>query len=441
MRLLLIALMALTTCCTCAAVQFDGDVPKLIRRLAEYAALAQFEKAVEELSHVKSVEGLKREHQFDLIFELTKLQSSMLRGGKVEKALIVSRRAREIFPNEMLTGLDLGGLLVTTGRYKEAIPILKEALGQRGDLREVKPIDKMAGYINLGKALLLTGQPEAAKAPLYKAVALGQEQAGAIYLLGQAYILLKEDQNALRNLNRAFKMAPEEAQEQDLINLAGLLFDNGRFDDTVKVCRYGIERFPAVEGLHFHWAQCLKRAGKKAQAFYMYQHELLLSSQKSDFTAATFRELRDLTRQVHANPKTPEHRQIVLCVLGIQETKSRPPQYEKAVKHFKMAIEENTEEVALLHLFLGEAYAGQKKYADAIREFRKATVIDPYFAPAYVELGDLLAKDGQARAALRAWRKAVALDPKNWKVRSLLERARKKNKEKKKASDLSPQAQ
>ncbi len=432
MRLFLIALTALGTwgaAAVSAAGEFDGDVPKLIRRLAEYTALAEFEKACGVLSHVKSVDGVKREDQFDLIFELTRLQASMLRGGKIEKALIVSRITREIFPNEMLTGLDLGGLLITTGRYKDAIPILKEALGQRGDLREVKQIDKVAGYINLGKALLLTDRPEAAKVFLYKAVALGVEEAGSLYLLGQAYILLKEDQNALRNLDRAFKMNPENAQEQDLINLAGLLFDNGRFDDTVKVCRYGTERFPAVEGLHFHWAQCLKREGKEAQAFYMYQHELLLSSQKPDFTAATFRELRELTRQVHANPKTPEHRQIVLCVLGIQEAKSKPPQYDKAVKHFKMAIEENKEKVALLHLFLGETYAGQKKYADAIREFRKATVIDPYFAPAYVELGDLLAKDGQARAALRAWRRAVALDPKNWKVRILLEQARKKSKE------------
>lgn len=396
------------------------SVQQVIELLPECAAADQFDRGIRAIGFVENLNGLTRERQMDLAVGLSKLESSMLRAGQVEKAILVAQKARQLFPTEMRTGLNLGGILVTASRYKDAIPVLNEAMTQRPDLYPVEDVDKVAGYTNLGKALLLTGKAQDATQPLFKAIALGPTHAAALYLLGQAYVQLDQPQNALRNLERAYELKPDDAEPHDLVNLVDLLYDQGRYDKVVRVASQGCKRLPVAQGLRFYWALCLIKADHRADAYFMLQHELLVGGEKSKYSEPAGRKLRELSDQARANPKEKQNHLIVLCVAGLQ---SMPANYDKAIEYFERAIKESGQENAILELFIGEACAGLKRYPDAIKHFQKATEVDPGLAAAYIELGDMLLKDGKPLEADRAWRTAILLDPENWKVKQLIEKA------------------
>src|SRR6476469_2500930 len=61
----------------------------------------------------------------------------------------------------------------------------------------------------------------------------------------------------------------------------------------------------------------------------------------------------------------------------------------------------------------GKAYAAQKRYPEAIIEFKKAAQRDVRFADAYYELGQAYAASGDLRNALPAYTRAGDLAPDN----------------------------
>jgi Flp pilus assembly protein TadD len=75
---------------------------------------------------------------------------------------------------------------------------------------------------------------------------------------------------------------------------------------------------------------------------------------------------------------------------------------------------------------LGWAFYQQGRYADAVRELRRAVDLtrgkeDPVI---YDHLGDAYLRSGDEPAALSAWEKSLDLDPANDSVRQKIQRAR-----------------
>ena len=76
------------------------------------------------------------------------------------------------------------------------------------------------------------------------------------------------------------------------------------------------------------------------------------------------------------------------------------------------------------HLERGEEYAEEKKYAEAVIEYKNVLQIDPNHADAHYGLAQAYLQNDQAREGYWELRETVRLDPKNRDAKSSSRRSR-----------------
>jgi tetratricopeptide (TPR) repeat protein len=86
--------------------------------------------------------------------------------------------------------------------------------------------------------------------------------------------------------------------------------------------------------------------------------------------------------------------------------------YEDAISTFHKAIQLDPL-VALLHNNLGFIYYKQGRYYKALNSFQRATELDPQYGPSHNGLGNIYAVLGHYQKGLTCHRKAVGLNPEN----------------------------
>ena len=86
--------------------------------------------------------------------------------------------------------------------------------------------------------------------------------------------------------------------------------------------------------------------------------------------------------------------------------------YEEALHEFREAIKDNPRDAAA-HLQIGLIYFYvQKKPKDAVAQIKKALEIDHNMPDAYYNLGYIYAKAGQYDDAIDLYRRTIAISPK-----------------------------
>jgi Tfp pilus assembly protein PilF len=63
------------------------------------------------------------------------------------------------------------------------------------------------------------------------------------------------------------------------------------------------------------------------------------------------------------------------------------------------------------HILLGNALAGLRDMARALRQIEEAIALDPSFAPEWTALGAIRLRDGSSQSAAAAFERAVVHDP------------------------------
>lgn len=84
--------------------------------------------------------------------------------------------------------------------------------------------------------------------------------------------------------------------------------------------------------------------------------------------------------------------------------------YEDAVECFQQALE-NGHDTFDSHYCLAGVLKSLDRFADAESHCRRAVLLNPRFAPAYILLGALLKQPGRLEESISACKKAVLLDP------------------------------
>jgi Tfp pilus assembly protein PilF len=62
---------------------------------------------------------------------------------------------------------------------------------------------------------------------------------------------------------------------------------------------------------------------------------------------------------------------------------------------------------------LGSCFFNQGKVDEAIKEFRRALELDPYYVDAHANLATALQQQGKVEEAAAEWRETLALQPDN----------------------------
>jgi tetratricopeptide (TPR) repeat protein len=172
------------------------------------------------------------------------------------------------------------------------------------------------------------------------------------------------------------------------VYLGSVLADEGRLDESLKLLREGLSKFPNMYELYKQYVKTLRRAR-------------LFDEIIAHFNEKSFREI----------PTDPEIWNHVGFAFAVKED------WDKALQCFERAISLDPR-YAEAFFNRGEAYfslALQKKDPQLLEKssenFKKSIEVDSDYAPPYISLGKVYRQAGDVEGAIYCWEKAVELQP------------------------------
>ena len=171
------------------------------------------------------------------------------------------------------TYINLGALLVQTGRAAEAVPVLLKAVTV--DPGYAEP------HFNLGLAYRETGEQQPALEELTTAVRLRPDYTEAHSALGIMLRDLGRPADAVQYLREAARLLPQSAEAHSNLGLA--LMETGQPGQAIIEHRRAVALAPDAPNLHNNLAVALQETGDAQQAIAAYRTALLL---KPDYDEA-----------------------------------------------------------------------------------------------------------------------------------------------------------
>jgi tetratricopeptide (TPR) repeat protein len=308
------------------------------------------------------------------------------------------------------------------------------------------------GYVSLGRALRIAGDPAAATKALDRALALDERQSGAWYEKG----LMAIDSGTLPQATDLFQKAVESdpANAPAHLELASLLLRRGDWAAAQAELEAVLRSDPANAGAHDGLGLVLNQQGnpKAAAAEFRRAVELrpafaeaqeslgetllqlgdwgeasavlqqALKGNLEDRSMATYAlasTLKHLGQKSDADKEFAQARELMRRRVTEDRAKGENDRglqlwyagdLEGAEAALRRAIEEDPD-YAEAHNNLGGVLWQGKKTAEAEREFAEAVRLDPGFAKAHNNLGNVLLNGGQVDDAIREFRSAVTEQP------------------------------
>lgn len=173
-------------------------------------------------------------------------------------------------------------------------------------------------------------------------------------------------------------------------------------DAAEYVLREGMRAHPAEPGFHASLGQVFEARGRKAEAFYEYQWELLRTGIEDPIGDAAARraamltgdaEVREVLSALHAMRADPSGSRRRLAKI-------------RGERGSRLVLDLWIAEAARL---AGDPGASEKGYRAVIAQ-------DPSFIPAYVGLASLLARTGKTAEAAELTSTAAHLSPQHWSL-------------------------
>jgi tetratricopeptide (TPR) repeat protein len=166
------------------------------------------------------------------------------------------RHALAVTRDNYLAHLNLGAVLLDTGRNAEALGEFEAALRIRPRL--------VTALVNAGKAQVALGQPEAAAAAYQRALQIDPDNALGHYNYGVLLGSQGRLDDAAAHYEAAVAANPDYAKAHN--NLGSVRAEQGRFDAAVVHYRAALALYPDLAPAHLNLAVALEATGRPDEA-------------------------------------------------------------------------------------------------------------------------------------------------------------------------------
>lgn len=443
------------------ALKLDSSLQAAHYNLAlSFARLGQRTDAIHELKEVVKSAPSMSDAQYNLAVLLEE-------EGRASEAIGHLEAARHVRPDDAEIGLHLTRDLFLGNRSDEGLQLARELARQEGNVTIAQPLGKIlidSGYFGEAVPLLETARSESrgslelkmllARAYIgsgtaAKAIALlkpdeNSDNTGQVaYLLGLAYISEKQpapalesfgiaasrrpqdpsvhfhlgglllassadaDQNAgIEELHRAVALAPEQAEFY--VALGRWLLEHGRLTDAAPVLHDGIQHAPPSAELYvlLSVAEALSQdsgAQAMAEKAIALDPKIALAHDVLGFcyfrTGDYLRAVESYKMAIELSPQTGRFAYDTALAL---ERANKP---NEAVAYAELAAKADPS-VAMNHYLLGKLYSKLEKKPESIRELEAAVQLDPSLDYPYYLLARMYMRIGDTAKA-QEWNKKL----------------------------------
>jgi tetratricopeptide (TPR) repeat protein len=364
------------------------------------------------------------------------------RAGRFREAVAILQELLRAAPRDADLMQRLGVALAQLGQPAQGAPLMAASL-------ELQP-GRPSVLLNLARALLALGRPEAALQCCDRAVALdsaaaGNYRAGAYRLRGAALTMLGRRDEALANLGQAVRLAPNDAEAltelgvaleagertHDALNcferaleldqnqslalqhLAKLTAAMGDYTRALGYVDRALALQPQLAALHSNRGNFLTRLDRLGEALASYATALAIDPANLNTLhnrAMTLtllgrhaEALRDFDELLAHGGERPSHllaRGTALLELG------RPAEAAEPLERAAALLPQDRE----VHAQHGSALLRLARYAEALESFDRALGIGPERAEILNNRGVALEALGRPQAALQDFIRAAVID-------------------------------
>lgn len=187
--------------------------------------------------------------------------------------------------------------------------------------------------------------------------------------------------------------------------LADRIASDGDLDRAETVLRDGLAQNPDADGFHYGLGEIERRRGHDAEAFYELHWELLRAGDRPSAQAAA----KEIGSLLH-DAKSADAAEMRSVMTAMMTARSDP----KSALATLSAVRAKRGDRFVLIVYQAEAARDAGDPAAAEKGLREAIARDATFAPACVELADLLQSEGRSAEADALRANAKAIDPTSW---------------------------
>jgi tetratricopeptide (TPR) repeat protein len=280
-----------------------------------------------------------------------------------------------------------------SGDTDKAVTNLKDAISKNGDLVMAR---SMLGDIYRARAT--TKDDYNAAREQYEVVArLDPYEYSNHYRLGLVYQLLDRLRDAAASYLKALNLKPTDANSNMYLGTVYLQLNEPK--EAMKYAERAVKYDPKSADAWVKFGLILDLNGEYPRAEEAYRKSLDLDSNN------------EVTR------------------LYLGENLLTQKKYDQARAVFQELVK--VQDAPLNRKRLGDAYAGEKNFAEAINQYRAALKLDPNYYPALNEIGatyiaeyekGLTLDDSKRKAALDSWQQSLAINRAQARIMALMQK-------------------
>ncbi len=273
---------------------------------------------------------------------------------------------------------------------------------------------KTARFHNsLGDIYLAEGDVETSKKYYQEAIVYNESFSDVWTNLANLNFSEGHYKDALNNYQRSLEI---DATQSDAWFHSGLIWEIAGNYREAEFCFRTAELYPPQdEEVGFHLANVLQKQHRSQEALFKYNQCLNKNPDdiKALFNAGTaYLSLSDFKKahEFYEKVLKLDSDYIVAVHRNTGLAYHLQKHYFQAIQEFQIALNKD-EEVADLHLHLGEVLFDLEDYSAAVHKFRMALKIDPTMSQAYLNLGNIFKIKGETAEALELFQKAIETNP------------------------------